>query len=53
MQVLQMVEGVSEPWIPRIEAMTMSRFDVRRVAAEMLAKQEDSPKEFGAIMSDV
>ncbi|GAA6212006.1 hypothetical protein NBRC116602_17470 [Hyphomicrobiales bacterium 4NK60-0047b] len=47
MQVLQMVEGVSEPWMPRIEAMTMSRFDdVRRVAAEMLVKQEDSPKEF-------
>lgn len=54
MQVLQMVEGDPELWIPHIEAMTMSRFDdVRRVAAEMLAKQEDSPKEFGAIMGEV
>lgn len=54
MQVIQMVEGAPEVWASHLEAMMMSQFDdVRRVAAEMLTKQQDSPKEFGAIMGEV
>ncbi len=54
MGVVQSVEGYIEKWASHLEAMMQSKFeDVRRVAAEMITKQQDSPKEFGSIMGEI
>ncbi|MEO1207179.1 MAG: type IV secretory system conjugative DNA transfer family protein, partial [Pseudomonadota bacterium] len=53
-RMVNAVESDPERWADVLEAMLASRFeDVRRTAAEMLAKQQDSPKEFGAIMGEL
>ena len=45
------IEGNVESWLDETEMMLKSEFpSVRRTVGEMLAKQADAPKEFGAIM---
>lgn len=55
--LVRIINGIeSDPtlWADFLTSMLASRFDsVRRTAGEMLAKQEDSPKEFGAILGEL
>jgi type IV secretion system protein VirD4 len=45
------IEGDTDSWLNETEKMLESKFpSVRRTVGEMLAKQADAPKEFGAIM---
>ena len=54
MRVINAIEASPEAWGAVLEAMLASPHDsVRRTAAEMLAKQQDSQKEFGAIMGSI
>ncbi|AHB48056.1 hypothetical protein W911_06095 [Hyphomicrobium nitrativorans NL23] len=54
MRIVNLIESGSAHWPDLIEAMTQSAFeDVRRTAGEMLAKQQDSPREFGSIMGEI
>ena len=53
-RVINAIEADRHKWADQLEAMLASKFDsVRRVAAEMLTKQQDTPKEFGAIMGEI
>lgn len=53
-RVVNAIEGDSEAWAAQLRLMLDCRFEsVRRVAGEMLAKQQDSPKEFGSILGEV
>lgn len=53
-RTLTVVESDAEAWASQLEAMLGSRFEgVRRTAGEMLAKQQDAPREFGAIMGEL
>lgn len=53
-QTINQIEGDPPAWADRLETMLVSRFeDVRRIASEMLTKQQDSPKEFGSIMGEI
>lgn len=54
MSIINVIENGTEHWPDLVEAMTKSAFeDVRRTAGEMLAKQQDSPREFGSIMGEI
>lgn len=53
-RAINMIEGNPSEWADMLERMFASRFeDVRRVAAEMLTKQQESPKEFGSILGEI
>lgn len=53
-RAISSVEANPASWADLVEFMLSSRFDgVRRVAGEMLAKQQDSPREFGSIMGEL
>ena len=53
-RIINLVEADPQGWADILEEMLNSRYeDVRRTAAEMLAKQQDAPKEFGAIMGEI
>lgn len=53
-RVVNSIQGDRQRWADQLEAMLNSRFEVvRRTAAEMLEKQQDAPKEFGAIMGEI
>jgi type IV secretion system protein VirD4 len=53
-KIVNIIESDAQAWAAVLEAMLDSRFmEVRRVAGEMLAKQQDAPKEFGAIMGEL
>jgi len=53
-RVINSIEGDNQAWADQLEAMLKSRFEsVRRTAAEMLTKQQDTPKEFGAVMGEI
>lgn len=50
-RLINSIEGDTESWLNVSETALESRFpSVRRTVGEMLAKQADAPKEFGAIM---
>lgn len=50
-RLVNAIEGDTESWLNETERMLESKFpSVRRTVGEMLAKQADAPKEFGAIM---
>lgn len=54
MGLINLVESGSPRWPDLLEGMTRSAFeDVRRTAGEMIAKQQDSPREFGSIMGEI
>ena len=53
-RVINCVEADRQRWADQLEAMLGSCYEgVRRTAAEMLTKQQDTPKEFGAIMGEI
>ena len=53
-RLINTIEGDPSAWANFLEVMLISRFEsVRRTAAEMLTKQQDVPKEFGAIMGEI
>ncbi|WP_413207891.1 type IV secretory system conjugative DNA transfer family protein [Rhodospirillum sp. A1_3_36] len=53
-RLVNTIEGDTTLWAARLERMLASSFaDVRRTAGEMLTKQQDGPKEFGAIMGEL
>jgi type IV secretion system protein VirD4 len=53
-RIINLVESGKPEWPALLEAMLASPFeDVRRAAGEILAKQQDSPREFGSIMGEV
>ncbi len=53
-RVINTIEADRKRWADQLEAMLKSEFEgVRRTAAEMLTKQQDTPKEFGAIMGEI
>lgn len=53
-RIINMIESDPKGWADILEAMLASTSaDVRRVASEMLAKQQDSSKEFGSIMGEI
>jgi type IV secretion system protein VirD4 len=53
-RTIGLIETDPQAWADRLEAMLASSFDgVRRAGAEMLAKQQDSPKEFGGILGEL
>ena len=53
-RVINSIEADRQRWADQLEVMLKSRFEgVRRTAAEMLTKQQDTPKEFGAIMGEI
>lgn len=50
-RLVNSIEGDTESWLNETERMLESKFpSLRRTVGEMLAKQADAPKEFGAIM---
>ncbi len=52
--VINWIEGDGLAWADELEFMLCSRFpEVRRTAAEMLAKQQDSQREFGSILGEI
>lgn len=54
MAKINLVEAGGSDWPDLLEGMTQSAFaDVRRTAGEMIAKQQDSPREFGSIMGEI
>ncbi|MGD1888357.1 MAG: type IV secretory system conjugative DNA transfer family protein [Cohaesibacteraceae bacterium] len=53
-RIINIIESDAQAWAAILESMLASRFmEVRRVAGEMLAKQQDAPKEFGSIMGEL
>ena len=53
-RVINLVESDPQGWADILEIMLASASaDVRRVANEMLTKQQDSPREFGSIMGEI
>ncbi len=53
-RVINTVEADKKRWADQLEAMLGSPFEgVRRSAGEMLVKQQDAPKEFGAILGEI
>ena len=52
--IINLIEGDPQGWADVLEVMLVSRYaSVRRTAAEMLAKQQESEKEFGSIMGEI
>lgn len=48
------IEGDTARWADLVEFMLVSSMEgVRRTAGEMLAKQQDSPREFGGVMGEL
>lgn len=53
-RIINAIESNAEFWTQVLQAMMKSNYQsVRRVAGEMLAKQTESPKEFGSIMGEL
>lgn len=53
-QVISWIEGDGHKWADFLEVMIRSRFpEARRTASEMLAKQQDAQREFGAVMGEI
>ncbi len=53
-RLINVIEADPHSWADQLEKMLASNFDgVRRTAGEMLAKQQDSPREFGSILGDI
>lgn len=53
-RIINVIESDGQAWAAILETMLASQFmEVRRVAGEMLAKQQDAPKEFGSIMGEI
>lgn len=53
-RTINAIESDAERWRAQLEFMLASSMDtVRRTAGEMLAKQQDSPKEFGSILGEI
>ncbi len=53
-RTINIIETDNKAWADELEAMLESRYDdVRRTAGEMLAKQQDSEREFGGIMGEI
>lgn len=53
-RAISTVEGDPARWADLVEFMLYSTMDgVRRTAGEMLAKQQDSPREFGGVMGEL
>lgn len=53
-RIINAIEGDPNVWADQLEFMLSSRFaDVRRMAAEVLTKQQDSPREFGSTMGSI
>ncbi|MEM6413526.1 MAG: type IV secretory system conjugative DNA transfer family protein [Pseudomonadota bacterium] len=53
-QLVTVVEAEPAAWADHAEFMLSSRFSsVRRTAGEMLAKQQDAPREFGGIIGEL
>lgn len=53
-RVLNTIEASLKDWADFAEVMLRSQFEsVRRTAGEMLAKQQESQKEFGAVMGEL
>ncbi|MDI4665395.1 type IV secretory system conjugative DNA transfer family protein [Xanthobacter autotrophicus] len=54
MEVVNVIESDGGRWADFLEGAAGSAFDdVRRIAGEMIVKQQDSPREFGSIMGEV
>ena len=52
--LINMIEANIIKWSAHLEFMLDSKFEnVRRTAGEILAKQQDSPKEFGSIIGEI
>jgi type IV secretion system protein VirD4 len=52
--MMNMIEGDTDRWADQLQAMLDSNVDsIRRTAGEMVTKQQDAPKEFGAIMGTI
>lgn len=53
-RLINSIEGDQVRWLGHLEYMVNCHDEsVRRIGAEMLAKQQDSPKEFGSVMGEV
>lgn len=53
-RIVNLIESGSAEWPRFLELMLRSRFDdVRRMAGEILTKQQDSPREFGSIVGEI
>ncbi|WP_339715402.1 type IV secretory system conjugative DNA transfer family protein [uncultured Sneathiella sp.] len=53
-RVINWIESDSSRWADYLEYMLNSSLDsVRRTAGEMLAKQQDAPREFGSIIGEI
>lgn len=53
-RIINVIESDAHVWADMLESMLASKFqEVRRVAGEMLAKQQDAPKEFGSVMGEL
>jgi len=53
-RTINSVESDRHAWADQLEAMLKSAHEsVRRTAAEMLTKQQDTPKEFGSILGEI
>ncbi|WP_417681686.1 type IV secretory system conjugative DNA transfer family protein [Roseibium sp.] len=53
-RVINKIEADPQAWASYIESMLASHFaHVRRIAGEMLVKQQDTPKEFGSILGEI
>ncbi len=53
-RTINAIEGDPNAWADQLEFMLSSRFaDVRRMAAEILTKQQDSPREFGSVLGTI
>lgn len=54
MRIVNLIESGRGHWLDFLEVMLKSSFDdVRRTAGEMLAKQQDSQREFGSIVGEI
>lgn len=52
--LINLIETDPQSWADQLERMLASAHEsVRRVAGEMLTKQQDSPREFGSILGEI
>ena len=52
--LINLIETDTDKWADELAVMFKSRFEtVQRTAGEMLAKQQDAPREFGSVMGEV
>ena len=53
-RTINAIESDRNVWADQLEAMLKSNHEsVRRTAAEMLTKQQDTPKEFGSVLGEI